>query len=152
MSLVIKIFVTSDRTSKAQNISTFKRMTSKKLTCRTKSFVEMLLSSNFSLVGKENMSPEFDFIDAIEKLKFTLPFLKCLSDTKLIFLSFLLNKAAIYWKIFLASLSFRFSCNLTSYIKLPVYVRTSCWSDANVRQTRFHEFHTNWKIQSKCRC
>ena len=33
--LVNKIFVTSSRTSKVQNISTFKRMSSKKLTCRT---------------------------------------------------------------------------------------------------------------------
>ena len=32
LPLVTKIFVTSGRTSEAQNISTFKRMTSKKLT------------------------------------------------------------------------------------------------------------------------
>ena len=34
LSLVIKIFVSSGRTSKAQNISTLKHITSKKLMCR----------------------------------------------------------------------------------------------------------------------
>ena len=33
---------------------------------------------------------------------------------------------------FLASLSPTFICNLTPYIKLPAYVRTSCWSARSI--------------------
>ena len=49
-----------------------------------KSFVQMFLSSNLSLFGKENMSPQFNFIDAIEKLKLKLPSLNYPSDKKII--------------------------------------------------------------------
>ena len=64
------MFLTSGCTSKAQNNSAFKSLTSKKLTCQKliRSFVQMLLSSNLRLFEKENMSPQFNFIDSIEKL------------------------------------------------------------------------------------
>ena len=38
---------------------------------------------------------------------------------------FFQNYVATYWKIFLASLSRTFTCNFTSYIKLPACIRTS---------------------------
>ena len=79
------------------------------------------------LFGKENMSPLFNFIESIEKLTFRPTSLNCPSDTKLVFLSFFSDNAAMHWKIVLTSLSPTFTCNLTPYIKLPGYVRTSCW-------------------------
>ena len=73
----------------------------------------MLLSSNLSLFGRENISSWPDFIDAMEKFKFRLPFLKCLSHTKLIFLSFFFqDKAATHYNIFLASIPSTFTCTL----------------------------------------
>ena len=68
---------------------------------------------------------------------------------------FFRNNAATHWKICLAGQSPTLTCSFKPYIKLPAYIRTSCWScwsAKSIRQTRFHEFHTNWKIQSKfCR-
>ena len=74
-SLVTKIFVTSGCTSKVQkcfNIQTydFKEINVSDVT---------IIKFEFGIIG---------FIEAIEKLKFRLPSLKCPSDTKLIFLSF----------------------------------------------------------------
>ena len=88
MSLVTTIFVTSGRTSKAQNISAFKRMTSiiNDFLLPNEKLQANVTIMKFSLFVKENMSPYLD-IDAIGKLKFRLLSLKCLknpSNTKLI--------------------------------------------------------------------
>ena len=109
-------------------------MTLKKLMCQTDSYWFSVLSNQqlciikFELVWEGNMLPYFDFIDAIEKLKFILPSVQCPYDTKHILLSLFQNNVATHWNIFLASLSPTFTRNLAPYIKLPAYVRFSWWS------------------------
>ena len=106
-----------------------------------KSFVKMLLSSNLSLFVKENISLYFNFIDAAEKLKFRLTSLKCPSDLKLIYLSLFseqqTNALNPHWPVILRHMS---NC-LHMYVHF-VGVPKAC-------STRPHEFHTNWKIQSR---
>ena len=68
--------------------------------------------------------------------------LKCPFDTKLIFLSFFFfsEQCSYALKDFLASLSLTSACNLTPYIKLPAYVRTSCWSAKSILISVRHGF------------
>ena len=87
------------------------------------------------------------------KIKIQITFSKVSIQHETHILKFLFqNNAPTYWKMFLASLPSTFTCNVTSDVKLPAYVYTSCWCAKIILMSiqRLHEFHTNWKIKSKC--
>ena len=127
------MFVTFGRTSKAQNIWTFKRMTSEKVTCRRRTIMNDILLPNqkfctnvtiikFELVWEGKYFTIIWLYWRYRKIKIQSTFSKVsIWHETHIHKFFFQNNAQTHWKIFFGSLSLTFICNLTPCIKLPAY-------------------------------